>query len=293
MNQSHTIIGWRFHHHEQLFFHANAGAPTIRLKFFQYPTYRQTVQINQPPTDCKLKKKKNNTFFVFQQKVRTKGIISLERIMSVFPQPSSFSRKETWGTIADIPWLLQRKYKQSYSYWPVTSTAIQDVSHEPWFTTNDLAFWVQEISRYIHRKITHPEKQDKRLGADQAFLTGRGDCDEFTDLFITLARIRGIPCRRLTGYFIHNATTEPEPHAWGEILSPIHGWIPVDIALHNLGNHTINYVVDKIEEFTPLLLDYQVHMQPALAHYHWERPLPSITPLYEANSERKTYSCIP
>jgi hypothetical protein len=275
------IRGWQLHHHEQLFFHANSGAPTIRLKFYHYPSYRQTVQIISPPVDCKLKTKKNNTFFVLQKKVRTKGIISLERTVSVYPQPVSFSIKEPWGNISDIPWLVQRKYKQSYAYWPVSSIAIQDVSHEPWFSSDDLAYWVGEVNRYIRLKITHPEKQDKRLGADQAFLTGQGDCDEFTDLFITLARMRGIPCRRLTGYFIRSITTEPEPHAWGEILSPTLGWIPVDIALQNIGHHTMHYIIDKIEEFTPSLLDYHVQMQPALVHYHWERPTPMMIPIYE------------
>jgi hypothetical protein len=129
-------------------------------------------------------------------------------------------------------------------------------------------------------KIKHPEKQEKRLGVDQALRTGSGDCDEFTDLFITLARIRGIPSRRLTGYFIHQTNADPEPHAWAEILSPSIGWTPIDIALHNIGNHTIHYVIDKIEEFSPLPFDYQILQQTSAVHYHWERPDPSITALY-------------
>jgi hypothetical protein len=160
------------------------------------------------------------------------------------------------------------------------SSAIQDISQERWFATDDLYDWVQTMSRYIIMKIKHPEKQEKRLGVDQALRSGSGDCDEFTDLFITLARVRGVPCRRLTGYFIHQINTEPEPHAWAEILSPLIGWIPIDIALHNLGNYTINYVIGKIEEFNPSLLDYQILKQTSAVHYHWERPLPLITPLY-------------
>ena len=280
MNQQREQRGWQIHHHEQLFFKGNTGAPTIRLKFFHYPAYRQTVIINQPPVDCKLKTKHNNTFFLFQQKVRTKGAISLERIISVFPQISPAPAYKTWGRISDIPRLLQRKYKQSFAYWPVSSSAIQDISQERWFATEDLSDWVQAVSHYIIMKIKHPEKQEKRLGADQVLRTGSGDCDEFTDLFITLARIRGVPCRRLTGYFIRQTNVEPEPHAWGELLSPTIGWIPIDIALHNVGNHTINYVIGKIEEFNPSLLDYQILRQTSAVHYHWERPLPLITPLY-------------
>ena len=283
MNQQRKPCGWQIHHHEQLFFRANTGAPTLRLKFFHYPSYRQTVTINQSPAHCKLKTKRNNTFFLFQQKVRTKGTISLERIILVYPQTSILPINKTWGRISDIPRLLQRKYKQSFPYWPMSSSGIQGISQERWFATDDLSNWVQTASRYIIMTIKHPEKQEKRLGADQALRTGSGDCDEFTDLFITLARIRGVPCRRLSGYFIHQTNAEnakPEPHAWGEILSPLIGWVPIDIALHNLGNYTINYVISKIEEFNPFLLDYQILKQTSAVHYHWERPIPLITPLY-------------
>jgi len=280
MNRQRKPRGWQIHHHEQLFFRTNVGAPTIRLKFYHYPSYRQTATINQPPPYCKLKTKRNNTFFLFQHKVQTKGMISLERIISIYPQPSTPPLNRAWGRISDISRLLQLKYKQSFSYWPMSSSAIQDISQERWFAIDDLYEWVQTMSRYIIMKIKHPEKQTKRLGADQALRSGSGDCDEFTDLFITLARIRGVPCRRLTGYFIHQINVEPEPHAWGEILSPIIGWIPIDIALHNLGNHTTNYVISKIEEFNPSLLDYQILKQTSAVHYHWERPLPIITPLF-------------
>ena len=50
--------GWQLHHHEQLFIHANSGAPTIRLKFYHYPSYRQTVIINQPPVRLQAEKQK-------------------------------------------------------------------------------------------------------------------------------------------------------------------------------------------------------------------------------------------
>jgi len=280
MNQQPEIRGWQLSHHEQLFFHSSSGALTIQLKFFHYPAYRQTVIVNQPPVGSKLRTNRNNTFFLFRQKVRTKGTISLERIVSIYPTPSTAPRGATWGRISDIPWLLKQKYKQSFAYWPVGSSALQNISQEHWFATDDLATWVQAASSYITMKIKYPEKQEKRLGADQTLQTGTGDCDEFTDLFITLARIRGIPCRRLTGYFIHQVTNEAELHAWGEILSPTIGWIPIDIALRNIGNHTINYVIGKIEEFNPSLIDYQILKQTSAVQYHWERPSPQITPLY-------------
>jgi len=205
-------------------------------------------------------------------------VISLERELSVYPQVSTITRNEPWGRISDIPGDLQKKYGQSFTYWPVQSPAIRTVADEHWFSTDDLFTWVHDAYRYISTRIKYPENQDKRLGADQALLAGIGDCDEFTDLFVTLSRTRGIPSRRLTGYFIRRVHAEAEPHAWAEILSPTLGWIPVDIALHNIGSHTMKYVIDKIEEFNPALPDYQVRPTPAV-HYHWERPPPAVTPI--------------
>lgn len=272
--------GWQFHHQEHLFVRANIGAPIVRLKFFHYPSYRQIVKIIQSPKDCTLKTKGNNIFFLFKQKVRTKYTISLERTITVFPIPFSIPQNADWGKISNIQQELRQKYKQSSRYWPVQSSSLKKVSQEKWFADDDLLTWVKAVGYYLIQTIKHPEKQEKRLGAETAFLVGTGDCDEFTDLFVTLARMRGIPCRRLTGYFIRNEKVEAEPHAWGEILSPSLGWIPIDIALHNIGNHTVHYVIAKIEEFNPALSDYQILEPSASVHYHWERPIPLITPIY-------------
>ena len=128
MEQRDEPRGWKIHHHEQLFIRTNIGAPIIRLKFYHYPSYRQTVIINQPPASCKLKVKRYNMFYLFQQKVRTKGSISLERIISIYPHLSRAPLDKKWGRISNISLLLQRKYKQSFSYWPINSSAIQEIS---------------------------------------------------------------------------------------------------------------------------------------------------------------------
>jgi hypothetical protein len=279
MNPSQQIQGWKIHHQEQLIYQSNSGNPLLKLKFFHYPHYRQEVVIEKFPERCVLKTKKNNSFFVFHHKVRTKGIISLERIINVRPTPSAISLQEDWGKITDFPKTLQRKYQQSFRYWPISTTLIDRVATEDWFTHDDLSNWVSSAYRYIRQTIRFPENQEKRLGAEQAMITGVGDCDEFTDLFVTLARYRGIPSRRLTGYVI-KTKNDVEPHAWGEVLSPKLGWIPVDAALNKIGVHGIPYVIVKIEEFNPSLSDYDVQSSKASKmHFHWVRPLPIVTPI--------------
>lgn len=278
MEKNSKIYGWNIHHKEKLIFHTNSGNPLIRLKFFHYPNYRQKVTVDKPPLQCKIKNKGNNSFFVFQHRVGTKGVILLDRTITVIPTISYVNPIENWGKISDFPKIIKRKYQQSSKYWPLKSEKIIDVSKMEWFKTEDLLSWVQSTSRFIKDIMKYREKQEKRLGADQALLTGIGDCDEFTDLFISLSRLRGIPSRRLTGFFITQKGNSAEAHAWGEILSPTNGWIPIDIALNNIGNHSINYVILKIEEFNPDLPNYQIQTQhSSIIHYKWEFPDPLIT----------------
>ena len=282
MEKSQGLHGWQINNQEKLFYQANAGTPTIRLKFYHYPIYRQTVKIDKSPEKCKLKIKEKNSFFIFNHQVGKKGIISLNRISTIIPTTSSVNPNGDWGKISDFSQFLQQKYKQSSKYWPTQSTIIQDILREEWYEVNELSCWVQSASHYVASKIKHRENQEERLGADYAFFQGVGDCDEFTDLFITIARMRGIPCRRLTGYFItQKKEIFAEAHAWGEILSSKKDWISVDVALNNIGKHSINYVILKIEEFNPALPDYEIKTKgSSMMHYKWERPSPIVTPIY-------------
>ncbi len=281
MDGSHEISGWKIHHQEQLLYRAKTGSPSIRLKFFHYPNYRQSVRIDKFPSQCKIKRKGINSFFLFQQKVQTKGIISLDRISSIFPTTSFINLGDDWGKISDIPATIKSKYNESSKYWPIKSSTIFNMSDHEWFGTDDLSLWVQMAYQYIRAKIKVCEFQEERLGAYQAYLSEIGDCDEFSDLFITLARKRGIPSRRLTGYYIQKQGTLVEAHAWGEIYSPKMDWVTIDVALNNLGDHNINYIILKIEEFNPALPDYQIQTKHSTnVIYEWHRPEPIISPLY-------------
>ncbi len=273
------ICGWNIHHSEKFVYKANSGSPLIQLKFYHYPEYRQGVEVQRAPQDFKLKKKGENSFFVFRKKLRAKGIISLDRDVTVFPVIHVLNPKDDWGRISGFPDALREKYRESSKYWPIRSSAIDAPEHD-WFSSDDLSFWLRSAWQYIRERIRYPENQEKRLGAEEALIRGIGDCDEFTDLFMTLARMRGIPCRRITGFFISNEGRHVERHAWAEVLSPKFGWSTVDMALNNIGAHTINYVVLKVEEFNPAISDYQARINhTSKVHYHWEIEEPDIEPI--------------
>ena len=271
--------GWHIHHRERFTYRANSGNPQIQLKVYHYPEYRQRIEGERLPAGFRVKKKGHNRFLVFNGKVASKGIISLERELQVFPEGRKVSLKEGWGSISDIDRGLAAKYRQASRFWPDTIEV-----EEEWFESDDLSEWVASAWRYIRRRI-EPENQEKRWGAEEALKRGIGDCDEFTDIFMSLARRRGIPCRRITGFFMKG---KPERHAWAEVLSPLHGWLTVDIALNNIGSHTADYIVLKVEEFNPAISDYSVRIGAGpKVHYEWDIEEPEIK---EIPCEEHTFS---
>ena len=78
--------------------------------------------------------------------------------------------------------------------------------------------WVQKSMIYIYP----PEAR----GVKNAFETLRGDCGQYSALFMTMCRIAGIPASQQSGFnFVPDNTGA---HVWSEIYLPVKGWVPVD-----------------------------------------------------------------
>jgi len=67
---------------------------------------------------------------------------------------------------------------------------------------------------------------DKCRGALYALQEKKGDCTEYSDLFIALCRARGIPARSVHGFTY--GSPGDQRHDWAEVYIPGMGWIPVD-----------------------------------------------------------------
>src|SRR5262249_13243276 len=66
-------------------------------------------------------------------------------------------------------------------------------------------------------------------GAAWALTNKHGDCTEYTDLFVTLCRAKGIPARVCEGYITTEIAKNDTPkHNWAEIYLDKVGWAPID-----------------------------------------------------------------
>jgi hypothetical protein len=80
-----------------------------------------------------------------------------------------------------------------------------------------------------------------RYGVKQVLKQRYGQCWDFSDLFVTLARAAGVPCRQVAGWWY-----EQSGHIWAEVWLEGEGWWPVDpTAGGGCGSDYIPYVTSE------------------------------------------------
>lgn len=95
---------------------------------------------------------------------------------------------------------------------------------------------MKNIFEYVNMYLTYDTSSTYRnKGALSALLTGRGVCEEYVTLFISLCRACDIPARAVTGYhadpLVLGQKTESISmyHTWPEVYIEGQGWVPLEI----------------------------------------------------------------
>ena len=88
---------------------------------------------------------------------------------------------------------------------------------------------VAAIGAYVQDTFEYRQNVTSYDSTTDDFLESRaGVCQDFAHLTLGLLRLRGIPCRYVSGY-LHVERAEPaQSHAWIEFHAPSAGWIPFD-----------------------------------------------------------------
>lgn len=122
---------------------------------------------------------------------------------------------------------------QPQPFWESTDSSVKDLAKK--YQTP------REIYTYVVDNLTYPtnlpDNYIERLGATGTLAQPtQATCQEFTDLFIAMARANNIPARRVTGYaYTQNNALRPLSlvadvlHAWPEYYDrDTESWIPID-----------------------------------------------------------------
>jgi transglutaminase-like putative cysteine protease len=116
---------------------------------------------------------------------------------------------------------------------PVTLTPALRAAHRAigLASTAPLGEQVQAVAAYIAKHFEYRRNVTTYDSTTEDFLAiGAGVCQDFAHLMLGLLRLRGIPCRYVSGY-LHVERKKREPsqsHAWVEVHSPGSGWVPFD-----------------------------------------------------------------
>lgn len=79
------------------------------------------------------------------------------------------------------------------------------------------------IYDWVSANITYEYTDPESRGASKTLKRRKGDCGEFSSLFVSLCRASGIPARPVTANWVLSGG-----HQWAEVLLPPYGWVPVD-----------------------------------------------------------------
>ena len=116
---------------------------------------------------------------------------------------------------------------------PVTLTPALRAAHRAigLASTASLGEQVQAVGAYIAGRFAYQKNVTTYASTTEDFLAiGGGVCQDFAHLMLGLLRLRGIPCRYVSGY-LHVERKKREPsqsHAWVEVHAPGSGWVAFD-----------------------------------------------------------------
>lgn len=124
------------------------------------------------------------------------------------------------------------QYLNNQTFWPTNNSTLIKIAQQL-KTPKDIYDYVVRTLSYNYDNLQYAT----RKGADQAILyPDQSLCTEFTDLFVTLSRIKGIPAREVQGFaYTNNDKVKPTNqnadilHAWPQYYDlQQKAWISID-----------------------------------------------------------------
>ena len=217
-----------------------------------------SAQVNTTPLCRQMKDNQGNHFGLFKLgtlKPKEQRILQLNIAIEPFIVNAT---KDDLGSLSEIDRSLQKKYCGAKKYWDVNAAEIQKIVTSFAVGIESIRDILAQIFRFLD-KLIFRENLTERRGALNVLHSKYGDCDEFTDLFVTMARQAGIPARRITGLFLR--PDGPVHHAWAEAFSSKLDWLPFDPALGYFAASSRNHIPRKLEAMVSAISDYEVRFK--------------------------------
>ncbi len=117
-------------------------------------------------------------------------------------------------------------YFKGSKLWPIEDEKVQRIKNKILEGEREVFNVVKLIFEFVNQSFEY-EVNGIRMSAAEILQTRKGDCSEFSDLFVTLCRACNIPARIIGGFTWDRNGDVLTPHAWCEVFTK-QGWIPLD-----------------------------------------------------------------
>ena len=128
---------------------------------------------------------------------------------------------------------------------------------------------VKNIYNYVIDNLEYTLHGKKDWGAVKALQQKKGDCTEYSDLFVAICRAKNIPARVVTGYTMR-LDTDSSKHNWAEVYLQKYGWVPFDPSCGDVENFIFrNRAFDRMRPVYLYLTN--IRNDEVLDNYHFAR----------------------
>jgi hypothetical protein len=184
-----------------------------------------------------------------EQTLRPRNEVRSSTELLSWPYRPALNQIESWHPAdagrADLPFLRHAGQVDTTPGLAELALKIAGNSRDRLSVAVALANWIEDNIDYDLVSIQSPARKT----AVETWQTGKGVCQEMTNLYISMMRTLGIPARAVYGYASTNSRelrryfkSEWATHAWAEIM--LGGqWIPADLTYHQIGYVDASHVV--------------------------------------------------
>lgn len=111
------------------------------------------------------------------------------------------------------------------SFWPVENPAVKHLANRITESSSGTEGKVQAILKWLKPglNLKYSGQTGSRWGTLKVLEQGFGHCWDFSDVFVTLCRASGVPCRQVAGWLFGASG-----HVWAEYYVENEGWKQVD-----------------------------------------------------------------
>jgi transglutaminase-like putative cysteine protease len=128
---------------------------------------------------------------------------------------------------------------------------------------------VKNIYNYVIDNLEYTLHGKKDWGAVKALQRKKGDCTEYSDVFVAICRAKNIPARVVTGYTMR-FDTDSSKHNWVEVYLQKYGWVPFDPSGGDVENFIFrNRAFDRMRPVYLYLTN--IRNDEVLGNYHFAR----------------------